>query len=644
MPRIFVLDQSTAAQIAAGEVVERPVSVVKELVENSLDAGADRVDIVIEKGGLELISVIDNGCGISQEDLPLAFHRHATSKIFRAEDLWQVSTLGFRGEALPSIAAVSRLEMVTCPAGFEAGGRILIRGGDIQRLGPAGCPPGTAIEVTELFFNTPARRKNMSSTATEAGLISDTVGRLALSRPDVAFSLKHNGRQIFYSPGSGTLLDTLVSLVGRQHAEMMLPVKASGDHCRIYGFTGHPSLHRSSRQQQIFFVNGRYVRGRVFFKGVQDAYRTLLSSGRHPAAVLFLELDPGLVDVNVHPAKLEVRLSGEDEITGLITRAIKEALKTPRMVVPVKQQAQSPPEQLTINLEPVGEDVTSDQGLSIRSLKGHPGLQEDFHPDQGQVADLSGAEELTSEVAAGQEISADVKGSGEMEPPGEEDRAGEVSPEAGEKLGLGVGGVKEEGVTYNRSAYPCLVALAQLQGAYILASGAEGLYIIDQHAAHERVLFESFLTVSGERAGASQMLLTPVPLELNYRQLQLVKGHLDLFSRLGFELEEFGETAFLLRGIPAGMQNMGAGELFLDVLEGLMEPGPVRVRADIYLKALALMSCKAAVKAGTILSQGEMQSLLGQLREAAEPYTCPHGRPTTVILTRREIEVMFGRA
>lgn len=642
MSRIVVLDQSTAAQIAAGEVVERPVSVVKELVENSLDAGAGRLDIAIDSGGLESISVIDNGCGISQEDLPLAFHRHATSKILRAEDLWQVATLGFRGEALPSIASVSRLEMVTRTAEAEAGGQIVIRGGEIQHQGPAGCPPGTIIRVSELFFNTPARRKHMPSTATEAGLISDTVGRLALSRPDVAFSLSHNGRLVFDSPGSGELLDTLVSLWGRQTAEMMMPVEACGGPCRIYGFAGHPSLHRSSRQHQIFFVNGRYVRGRVFYRGVQDGYRTLLSPGRHPLAVLFLELERGLVDVNVHPAKLEVRLSGEDEIAGLIARAIKDALKTPKMVVPVKRQVQNPPGQLTFELESGGEDATEELGPQRQSLIARPGHQGTSPPAQGQTSPM----EQPSGAVANPEVSAaSVKVSGEALPPGEELGAGVVAAtiEVAREEDLAKG-FNEGTAPYLGPAYPYLVALAQLQATYILASGAEGLYIIDQHAAHERVLFESFLAAAEGGQGDSQMLLTPVPLELSYRKLELVKSHLVLFARLGFELEDFGEDAFILRGIPLGMPNAVAGELFQDVLDSLTEPGPAQLRADSYLKALALMSCKAAVKSGAKLSLREMQSLLGQLRGALEPYTCPHGRPTTVSLTRREIEVMFGRA
>ena len=613
MSKIVVLDKLTAAKIAAGEVVERPVSVVKELVENSLDAGASRIDVEIGSGGLASIAVLDNGCGIDWEDLPVAFHRHSTSKILVVEDLIDVRTLGFRGEALPSMAAVACLEMITRTSGSQAGGRILLKGGEVLHLGHTGCPPGTAVKITELFFNTPARRKNLPAAATEAGLISDTVGRLALSRSEVAFSLAHNGRVVFRSPGQGNLLDTVTSMMGRQVMELMMPVGASEGPFKIYGFAGHPSLHRSNRQHQIFFVNGRYVRGRVFYRGVQEGYRTMLSGGRHPVVILFLCVDNELVDVNVHPAKLEVRLGREDQVVALIARALKEALRIPKMVVAVKRPEPRPaPEQVAIDLPPAG---TQDLDLSA----------------PGPVVVVAAPDVPVSDV---------VTQANHPPPPTAEDK-----PEAESSMptSAGYAEVKEDEACYREPSFPRLEPLTQLFSMYILAAGAEGLYIIDQHAAHERVLFDSLMNSLAGGEGHSQQLLTPVPLEMNYRKFELVKGNLDLFLRLGFKLEEFGEDTMLLRGIPAGMKHAGAEELFQDILDRLAEPGVVQGQTDFCRSAVALMSCRAAIKAGARLSPEEMRSLLDQLRGTTEPYTCPHGRPTAISMSRRELEARFGR-
>lgn len=611
MSKIVVLDKFTAAKIAAGEVVERPVSVVKELVENSLDAGASRIDVEIGSGGLEYIAVLDNGCGIDWEDLAVAFHRHATSKISVAEDLADVQTLGFRGEALPSMAAVSCLEMVSRTAGSLAGGRILLKGGEVQHLGHTGCPPGTAVRITELFFNTPARRKNLPAAATEAGLISDTVGRLALSRPEVAFSLSHNGRVVFRSPGQGNLLDTITSMLGRQVMELMMPVGGSEGPFKVYGFAGHPSLHRSNRQHQIFFVNGRYVRGRVFYRGVQEGYRTTISGGRHPVVMLFLRVNNELVDVNVHPAKLEVRLGREDQVVTLIARAIKEALRTPKMVVAVKRPEARPiPEQVVIDLPPTGTRALGVSAPCPVAVVAAP-----YAPvNDGQAS-------LPLPLTA------------EDEPVAELPRPTSVGHDE----------VKESEARYREPSFPQLEPLTQLFSMYILAAGAEGLYIIDQHAAHERVLFDSLMNNLARGEGHSQRLLTPVPLEMNYRKFELVKENIDLLLSIGFDLEEFGEDTMLLRGIPAGMKHAGAEELFHDVLDRLAEPGAVQGQTDFCRSAVALMSCRAAVKAGARLSPEEMRSLLDQLKGTTEPYTCPHGRPTAISMSRRELEARFGR-
>lgn len=613
MSKIIVLDKFTAAKIAAGEVVERPVSVVKELVENSLDAGATRIDVEIGSGGLEYIAVLDNGCGIDWEDLPVAFHRHATSKISGVEDLENVSTLGFRGEALPSMAAVARLEMVTRTAWSQAGGRIVIKGGEVLHLGYTGCPPGTAVRITELFFNTPARKKNLPTAATEAGLIGDIVGRLALSSPEVAFSLTHNGRVVFSSPGQGNLLDTVTSILGRQMIELLMPLGASEGPFKVFGFAAHPSLHRSSRQHQIFFVNRRYVRGRVFYRGVQEGYRTMLSGGRHPVVILFLDVDKELVDVNVHPAKLEVQLGREDQIVALIARAIKEALRVPKMVVSVKKPEVGPPvEQVVIDLPPVITRVLEDRvpGTSTRSAM----------PD----------------VPSGDAV---IKVNHSLPTELEDEPVAVLA----NKTSAGYGEVRESDKCYHDPVFPQLEPLTQLFSMYILAAGAEGLYIIDQHAAHERVLFETIMNELAREGNHSQQLLTPIPLKMNYRRLELAEENRPLLIHLGFELEYFGEGTMLLRGIPAGMKQMEADELFQDIIDRLAEPGQIQAKTDFCRDAAAIMSCRAAIKTGTRLSLEEMRSLLHQLRVTTEPYTCPHGRPTTISLSREELETMFGR-
>lgn len=606
MPKIRLLDQDTANKIAAGEVIERPQSVVKELVENALDAGANRIVIDIKDGGTTAISVSDNGCGIEREDASLAFLRHATSKIKRMEDLFSITTLGFRGEALPSIASVAKVTMLTRTADSDVGVKLELEGGTLITSEPVGCPVGTKITVSDLFYNTPARKKHLKGTAAEAALISELVSRLALSRPDVAIKLTSQNRVLVETPGSGKLLDAFAAVNGIQVARKMIPVEGQIPGIYITGYVSKPELNRATRTHQTIFVNGRYVKSKLISDALKDGYHTLMPYSRHPLAVLAVEISPGMVDVNVHPAKMEVRISHERELKKLITGIVQKAVRTPLSVPQIEQ----PP------VEKSPSHNRQDEELKYRTAE-KPMLEKPIQEQLNNV--LREQQQLYLKQA---ELPLRVT----LDSPKTTDILADHKAEQPLK--------KSTDYSDQPNQFPELLPLAQLLPTYILAQGAGGLYIIDQHAAHERVLYEKYRKQS-EGEQNSQMLLMPVVLELNQQETEKLTEHILTFRRLGFILEHFGENTYLLRGVPAGFPPGEEAKFFFDILD---------TDSDSFNEALAAgLSCRSAIKSGQKLSFQEMSTLIEQMAGLDNPYSCPHGRPTIIQLSFQELAKRFKR-
>ncbi|MCL6557597.1 MAG: DNA mismatch repair endonuclease MutL [Firmicutes bacterium] len=602
MASIFVLDEFTANQIAAGEVVERPVSVIKELVENSLDAGAGKITVNIADGGLSSIKVSDNGCGMEEDDVLPAFQRHATSKIKNAADLRSITTLGFRGEALPSISAVSRVVIRTRPADVVSGTRAEIRGGTLISTGPAGCPAGTSIEVYDLFYNTPARRKTMKSAAVESSLCGDLVSRLALARPDVSFELSVKGGRTFHSPGTGRLIDSVAAVYGTGQTKEMVPVKASVANIGLKGYAGKPSFSRSNRNYQTVIINGRYVRCPAVAAAVEEAYRTLLPAGRRPVVVLSFKIAPDLLDVNVHPAKLEVRLLEEEKIAEITINALREALYERKIIPVIKREHRV----IRTGEPPAGKEdaVRVTAGLRAETV---PETKIFNHTPAfsrpGRNADL--------------------------------EQAGNRVITAGEKL--------PEYECRPAVRFPELIPLAQLLPNYILARGEDGLYIIDQHAAHERILYEEFRSGAEKNGRISQSLLMPVTLDLDYREAGILTERIVWFSDAGFVVEHFGGNTFLLRGVPPYFPPGREKEFFTDMLNYFGQLSPALRQNDFFEKVASSLACREAIKAGEKLSTEAAAGLIRRLAATENPFTCPHGRPTIVHISNRELDSRFKR-
>jgi len=588
---IKVLPAEVAAKIAAGEVVERPASVVKELIENAIDAGATETKIEIRQGGIRLMRVMDNGCGIPGDEVELAFARYSTSKLESASDLERVSTLGFRGEALASIAAVAQVTLVSRTAQESLGTQVKLENGAIVGREGKGCPQGTVVTVENLFYNVPARLKFLRRESTEAGHISQLVSCYALAYPELRFSLLTDGRLAFQSTGSGKLYDVLVKVYGLEAAQQMLSVeggsgepRAEGGKAaiRVHGYVSSPSLHRSNRQYLTFFVNRRWVQDRSLSFAASEAYHTLLPTGRYPIVVLNVDLDLAEVDVNVHPTKREVRFRRGNEVFAAVQKAVRRVLTE-----------SSPLPTVTSHLRPVGPPAA---GPLV----------------WGQPRRLTGV-------------------GGERRPVGQ--WAMEVQRTAGDALSTTV-------TSQLRPRLPMLRVLGQLGQTYIIAEGPGGMYLIDQHTAHERVLYERFTAERARMAVASQQLLSPLPLELTPRQHVAMTEHLEALTGLGFEVEPFGGETYLLRAVPAMLERGDIGQVVVEILDELAEEGTGETREE---KALISVVCHSAVRAGQTLSMEEMRDLVRQLEETNLPHTCPHGRPTMIHLSAEQLAREFGR-
>ena len=618
--RIQLLSPRLANQIAAGEVVERPASVIKELLENSLDAGARRVDVEVEQGGIKLLRVRDDGGGIPADDLPLALARHATSKIRELEDLEAVCSLGFRGEALASISSVARLTMTSRTVDAEQAWQVETEGRDMEaRVQPAAHPVGTSVEVRDLFFNTPARRKFLRAEKTEFDHLQEVIKRLALARFDVAFHLRHNGKTVFAlheAPDAISRARRVASVCGPAFLEQALPIEVERSGLRLWGWVGLPTFSRSQADLQYFYVNGRMVRDKLVAHAVRQAYRDVLFNGRHPTFVLFLEIDPGVVDVNVHPTKHEVRFRDSrmvhDVLYGTLHRALGEVRPEDQLAAPAAVSQMVRPSGLA-----VGEfGPQAEMGLAAQVLEQPPAQSIWRSPGAGYQGQRS---ELAVPVAEAQGAYRDY-----FSP----------LPEPQAPVGL----------PQNQGDVPPLgYALAQLKGVYILAENAVGLVLVDMHAAHERITYERLKTAMASEGLRGQPLLVPESIALSQREADCAEEHGQWFQRLGFELQRLGPESLAIRQIPALLKQAEATQLVRDVLADLLEYGTSdRIQAHLN-ELLATMACHGAVRANRRLTLPEMNALLRDMEHTERSGQCNHGRPTWTQLGMDDLDKLFLR-
>lgn len=780
MAIIKILDEHIANQIAAGEVVERPSSVVKELVENSIDAGATRIDVSVEEGGLQLIRVKDNGSGIADDDAENAFLRHATSKIHTGKDLFSIRSLGFRGEALPSIAAVAKVELVTSTESSGLGRRLVIEGGTIKSYEPAQSMQGTEITVRELFYNTPARLKYMKTIQTELGHISDLIYRLALSYPSIAFTLKHNEHTLLQTIGNGDLLQVIASVYGVQTAKGMLQVKGGHLDFEVEGYIGKPELTRSNRNAMSWMINGRYVRSFPLNQAILRAYHTFLPINRYPMLVLHVTMHPSLVDVNVHPAKLEVRFSKEAELCAFIEETVKQLLHKQRLIpeaAPKKAKVRTYVEQAELQweaaetiaanqekqLKPMGalviesdpssttqlEKEDQEQSQSNADTSHQPNVQrqpeltgkwnqtaatemsraapETLQPTNESVIDSTAQsssveqkkteqQQLQEEGRKNEDVSAGAVSADPMaikptessssnedavDSPaklkqavdhdvipstsydaetasivsGQEarERVRETSPSYGSlnagssntsaysnpysnaKQQAGQAAVKagaekwkewltEEGGTDNAALpkFPALSYIGQLHGTYLIASNEEGLYLIDQHAAHERINYEYYFERFGKPVEASQELLLPITLEFTPADAERIRSRMHLLEQVGIVMEPFGGQTFLVRSHPYWFPKGEETDIIQEMTDWVLSEKAPDI-AKLREASATMCSCKASIKANQRLTAAEAETLFVRLGTCRQPFTCPHGRPIVIRFTTYDLEKMFKR-
>ena len=622
MTYVKKLPDGLANKIAAGEVVERPASVVKELVENAIDAGATTIQVDVEEGGLSLIRVTDNGRGMDQEDAELAFERHATSKLSREKDLFQIETLGFRGEALPSIAAVSNVTMETGD-GREAGVLIRYQGGKRIACTPSKSRQGTQVEVRDLFFNTPARLKYVRTMNTEVANVADVMNRQALAHPDVSFRLYHHGKQLLLTNGNGSLQPVLAAIYGRQTARDMLYIEAETDDYRVSGWIAKPETYRASRQYMSTFVNHRYIRHYPLTKAIEAGYHTLLPIGKHPIAALHVEMNVGLIDVNVHPSKLDVRVSKEEELLHLVEQAVRERLQQERLIPAGDQKrAKSAPASEQMNLaftEPAPKPAAEPR----REEPPTPS-----EPEPSPASHASAHEASFSDDAPAREPEAEtVFEHTETWPEEQETPQHEPETPATESTG---------------PELPELRPIGQFHGTYILAENEDALYMIDQHAAQERIFYEYFRVKIGDVDKDVQQLLVPILLEVTKEEEILINDRQSDFENIGIFLEPFGGQTFRVHAHPTWFPAGDEESVIRECIEEVKNNKRISVH-ELREEAAILMSCKAAIKANRYLTKDEIQALVDRLRTCESPYTCPHGRPIIIHFSDYDMEKMFKR-
>ena len=653
MPKIQVLDKQVAELIAAGEVVDRPSSVIKELAENAVDAGATVITVEIRRGGVTFMRVTDNGCGIAPEDVPTAFLRHATSKVLLEDDLNSIATLGFRGEALASISAVAHVEMLTRAAGAETGVRYLCGGGEEGRLEEAGCPQGTTILVRDLFYNTPARMKFLKKDATEGNAVAGILDKLALSHPEISFRFIRDGKEQLHTPGDGKLSSTIYAVYGREFSSALIPVDYTLDHVKVWGCVSAPTSSRPNRSMQNFFINGRFVRSRTAMAALEEAYKGSIMVGKFPACVLHLQLAFSAVDVNVHPAKMEVRFVNERPIFDAVYHGVKSALQAgdrPKVMEwkkpPVSPYAPVPERQEQLRLQPDPPKPQPKPAVSIPAARPVPAsrpvslLQDsekrpEKEPSFSRLVDRMLDQEVRPEPATAEPVPKTSKTEPISPPlaPSLPKRPLEA-PAAPEREPAPTNPQSSLGEFHSR-------IIGEAFGTYLIVQySGEELMFIDKHAAHERLLYER---LKRENAGGeAQTLLQPVTVTLDKEEYSAVLGHLEELSQVGFEVEDFGSGTVLVRTSPLLLDGGDAAGAVMEIA-GYLASLKHRMTTEHMDWVYHNVACRAAMKAGDSISKEEMISLAEELERNPEVRYCPHGRPVYILLRRRDLERQFGR-
>lgn len=706
---IQVLDQLTIDKIAAGEVVERPASVAKELLENAIDAGANAITIEIKEGGISFIRITDNGCGIPAEEVPTAFLSHATSKIKTIEDLLSVGSLGFRGEALPSIASVSQVEIITKTADSMTGLRYEIHGGKEISKEEIGCPEGTTIIVRNLFYNTPARRKFLKTAMTEGGYINELVEQIALSRPDISFKFVMNGQNKLNTSGNGSLKDIIYNIYGKDISGNLLPIDMERDDMAIHGYIAKPYISRGNRAFEHYFVNGRYIKSPVITKAIEEAYKTFTMIHKFPFVVLNLTLDSKYLDVNVHPRKLEMRYSKGDELYQFVFSEIRHVLLQKELIPEVKkdltkkeQKEQQREEYIRKQKERIPEPFETKRREQVYTSESFDTNRREQNMQKAVYRSLSDAQTESDNKGLAQTVHSlssmehqlDLL---EHEAEEERKRMQLAGQETGQEYqqqqsqiishtdstNSGSESVVHENTTYEvnsmnsenasndskdslvdeaaitltekpkqmdffetgfmtEEARPKHRLIGQVFKTYWLIEYENNLFIMDQHAAHEKVNYEKFMKQYQERTIVSQQLDPPIVISVNPRQIEVLTEHKQFFEEMGFIIESFGGKEYLLRGVPMETYGIDAKDIFIDFIDSLMEDGP-HIDIDLFIWRIATMACKAAIKGNTVVSFQEADALIDELLQCENPYNCPHGRPTLIAMSQYELDRKFKR-
>ena len=655
MPQIALLSQETIDKIAAGEVIERPSSVVKELVENAIDAGSSAVTVEIKEGGISFIRISDNGCGIEREQIPLAFLRHSTSKIKSVEDLFTVTSLGFRGEALSSIAAVSQVELITKTNGDFTGSRYLIEGSKEVSLEEIGAPDGTTFIVRNLFYNTPARKKFLKSAQTEGTYIHELMQRMILSHPDVAFKFIMNNQVKLQSSGNGNIKDIIYHLYGRDITKALLPIAHESELFKVSGFIGKPMISRGNRGYELYFVNGRFIRSQILSKAIEDAFKPFLMQHQYPFTVLYFEIDSSLLDVNVHPTKMELRFSNQQELyrevqsilsASLVHRDIipevpVDTLKKNEMEVPKIEKVMPEPFEQK-RLEEIRKAVRKDSPYEIKYPVSRP---------MGTGSVSSAAQEKLLDTIKSMPPEDMMEERIQKEPIPEQSKKEtekELAKEAyvlreEETYGAKPEGSYEQGSFLKEEEMAKQKIIGQLFDTYWLVEYNDRLFIVDQHAAHEKVMYEKLKKQFEKKEFTSQAISPPIVITLSMREAEVLERFKEQFTKLGFEIEHFGGAEYSICGVPGNLYRLNTRDVLIEMLDELTDGISERATTDVILDKIASMSCKAAVKGSQRLSLPEMEQLMKDLMKLDNPYNCPHGRPTIIAMSKYEIEKKFKR-
>jgi len=647
--KIRILDKDTINKIAAGEVIERPASVVKELIDNSIDAGATDIRIEVEKGGKNSILIRDNGCGMSRADALIAYKKHATSKLTRIEDLYTVSTMGFRGEALASITAVAKVEILTRPPEEITGTKIVIHGGKVLETSDTGTAPGTSVHVKDLFYNTPARRKYLKSDRTELAHITDTVTQLALANPDISFTLLSEGKPVLRNTGSNDLFNSIVNLLGPDTARSMLPLEYKTEDFEIQGYISKPETTRAESDQLFIFVNTRPVTSRGITTAVRTGYYTKIPKGRYPVAVLSLFLDPREVDVNVHPRKAEARFSREKELDDAVTAAVGKVLSEHGLVPEIREKGNRAFQK---TFEVSGSSgrlqVSEAQEILQKSTAEAEVSEKPAVPDSSNRLHREKAETYTYPIKDTErklkksERLLDFAGEREAQEAlrVKEQDSGEEKEKQNEKEKINADERQKPKQRPNIDPLEDLRVIGQVSKMYILAEKGEDLVLIDQHAAHERILYEQVLRMKKSRV---QELITPVTIDLTPKEKVLMEEYIPYLEDYGFGISEFGDNTYVVTFVPEIFGRLENPELIHDVVSDLLASGKVKKETGLSEKICKTLACRTAIKGGAACNPRQMEELIEQLKKADNPYSCPHGRPIIITFTKGELDRMFAR-